>query len=431
MPERNLLPKHLAQNIVNKKAFAEPGRMSETFTWIRKNKPLALAEVDGFYPFWVVSKYDDLKKIATDRHNFSTTRLPMILMDKSSIDHMVALTNGDPNTFRSLVTMDEPEHRKQRALFHDWFLPASLRKLENRIRQIACEVLTNFRADNNTQDFVADFAEKYPRKVIREIIGIPEDNEWRLTLLGNLLFSAQDEDIDQEKSGLNDTDFFAKQHTVLNEMCDYFQILIKERLDDPQNDILTLLSKAEIDGKPLEPMATLGHVISFASAGHHTSAATLANIVWLLAQHPEYVERLKIDSEFMSPFIQETLRFTSPAKHFMRTAINDIEIRGQQIKAGEWVYLSFPSANFDEDIFTDPFTFNPDRNPNRHFAFGIGTHRCIGQALAAMELRIFTEELLKRCDDITLTGTANLTEAIWVQGLKSLPVSFSNTLNNS
>lgn len=422
----SVLPGEIASNIVDKKAFSTPGKMAEIFTWIRDNKPLALAEIAGFHPFWVVSKYEDLARIASDNDNFSTTRLPMILMEKTSIEHMMTLTGGDPNTFRSLVTMDEPEHRKQRMLFHDWFLPASLKKLERRIREIACEVLTDFHADGTSYDFVADFAEKYPRKVIRELIGIPEDNEWRLTLLGNLLFSAQDGDVDEEKSRLDDTEFFAEQRAVIEEMCDYFQVLIQERLAEPQNDILTLLSTAEVDGKALEPMATLGHVIGFASAGHHTTAATLAYIVWLLARHPEYIARLGNDPDFISPFIQETLRFTSPAKHFMRTAINDVEIRGQQIKAGDWVYLSYPSANFDADIFTDPFTFDPDRKANRHFAFGFGTHRCIGQALATMELRIFIDELLKRCNSINLTGTPGLTAAIWVQGLKNLPVSFSS-----
>lgn len=419
------LPKDIAASICDGKSFAEHGKMQKNFAWIRENKPLAIANVDGYLPFWVVSKYKDLQFIASNNECFSTTKLPMILMETAAMERVSELTGGDPNTFKSLVTIDEPDHRKHRNLFADWFLPASLKKLEVRIRELAVETLESLKTANGQCDFVKTVSEIYPRQVIREIIGVPKEEEWRLSLLGDLLFSAQDPEVDAVRSSVGGVEFFEMQRKKIEEMCEYFEGLMEERKKEPKNDVLTLLADAEVDGKPLEPMEKLGHIIGFASAGHHTTAATIACIIWQLAEHPEYLVELKSDKEKILPFIHETLRFVTPAKHFMRTAIKDVEVNGQQIKAGDWVYLSFPSANYDEEVFENPFTFNPARENNRHFSFGIGVHRCIGQPLGILEQRILIEEMLKIVDTLELSGDPALTEATWVQGPKSLPISFT------
>jgi cytochrome P450 len=147
--------------------------------------------------------------------------------------------------------------------------------------------------------------------------------------------------------------------------------------------------------------------------------------MWLLAKRPDLLARLKAQPRDISRFVEEAIRWTTPVKHFVRSAAEDYELAGQRIAKGDLLYLSFASANRDETVFDDPFCFNIDRNPNRHLAFGFGDHVCIGQHLARLEMRLFWEELIPRLRSVTAAGDLKISESEFVSGPKSVPITFA------
>jgi len=143
-----------------------------------------------------------------------------------------------------------------------------------------------------------------------------------------------------------------------------------------------------------------------------------------LLDNPDQLQKLMADHNLINGFVEESIRWVTPVKHFMRTATDDAEVRGQKIKKGDWLMLCYPSGNRDEDHFTDPFKFDIERSPNKHVAFGYGAHICLGQHLGRMEMRVLWEELLPRLKSIKWNGTPKRTEANFVCGPKSVPVRY-------
>jgi cytochrome P450 len=168
----------------------------------------------------------------------------------------------------------------------------------------------------------------------------------------------------------------------------------------------------------------MGYYIIAATAGHDTTSSTTAGALWALAERPELWQRLQNDPSLVGGLIEESIRWVTPVKHFMRTATEDTELAGQKIAKGDWMMLSYPSGNRDEAVFDAPFEFRIDRSPNRHVAFGYGAHVCLGQHLARMEMRILWEELLQRVASIELDGTPKRMAAAFVCGPKSVPIRF-------
>src|SRR5262249_51971633 len=171
----------------------------------------------------------------------------------------------------------------------------------------------------------------------------------------------------------------------------------------------------------------VSYYLIVAAAGHDTSSAAISGGMHALVEFPDQLARLQSDPSLMPLAVEEMIRWTTPVKEFMRTAQRDYEIRGVRISAGESVLLSYVSGNRDEDVFSDPFTFDVGRDPNKHVAFGYGVHFCLGAALARMEVNSFFSELLPRLKSIELTGDPELTATTFVGGLKHLPVRYSLT----
>jgi cytochrome P450 len=167
-----------------------------------------------------------------------------------------------------------------------------------------------------------------------------------------------------------------------------------------------------------------GYYIIIATAGHDTTSASTAGAIMELAKNPAMFERYRAAEADKAGLIEEAIRWTTPVQHFMRSATEDTEVAGQKISKGDWMMLCYASANRDETVFADPFTFNPDRTPNHQVAFGYGGHVCLGQHLARMEMRILMEELLPRLKSIELCGDPARVESVFVGGLKRLPIRF-------
>jgi cytochrome P450 len=168
----------------------------------------------------------------------------------------------------------------------------------------------------------------------------------------------------------------------------------------------------------------MSYYIIAATAGHDTTSSTTAGALWALGEDPGQFRRVKADPGLIPGLVEESIRWVTPVKHFMRTATADAELAGQQIAKGDWMMLCYPSGNRDEAAFDDPFKFRSDRSPNKHVAFGYGAHVCLGQHLARMEMRILWEELFARLESFELDGEPKRMVANFVCGPKSVPIRF-------
>jgi cytochrome P450 len=231
------------------------------------------------------------------------------------------------------------------------------------------------------------------------------------------LFGAADEDLQR---GSTPEDLMA----VIQDFFVYFSALTDERRAHPTDDLASAVANATIEGEPLTPMQTISYYVITATAGHDTTASAMAGGMQALIEHPDQLARLQADPSLIATTADEMIRWVTPVKHFMRTATEPHALRGRTIEAGQSVLLSYPSANRDEDVFTDPFGFDIGRSPNKHLAFGFGVHFCLGAMLARMELKAVFSELVPRLRSIELAGEPALSKTLFVGGLKRLPVRY-------
>ena len=185
-----------------------------------------------------------------------------------------------------------------------------------------------------------------------------------------------------------------------------------------------MIANAELDGHPLGDLETISYYVIIATAGHDTTSSAMAGGMQALIDHPDQLARLRGDMSLLPTAVDEMIRWVSPVKHFMRTARTDYELGGKRIKAGDWLMLSYVSANRDEAEFAAPFTFDVGRTPNHHLAFGFGPHFCLGTQLAKMELESLFGAILPRLEQVDLAGRPQLTKAIFVNGHRSLPIRY-------
>ena len=419
------IPTHIAETIVDPKSYAEWDKSHEAFAWLRANAPLDVAEVEGFDPFWVVSKHADILNIERQNDLFHNEDRSATLTTIEADQKVRAMMGGSPNLLRSLVQMDNPDHHQYRRLTQGWFMPQNLRKLEERIREIARGFIDRMAEKGTECDFAQDVAFLYPLHVVMEVIGVPEEDEPRMLKLTQELFGAQDPEVNRTGESVSDTDAgIANIMETVGDFMTYFNAMTEDRRANPRDDLASVIANGEVYGKPLGHLEAMSYYIIAATAGHDTTSATTAGALWALAENPAQFRKLKDDLSLIPSMVEESIRWETPVKHFMRTATDDTEVAGQKIKKGDWLYLSYPSGNRDEAVFDDPYSFQIDRSPNKHVAFGYGAHVCLGQHLGRMEMRILWEELLPRLESVELNGEPTRVQANFVSGPKSIPIKF-------
>lgn len=419
------IPTKLVAPIFDPATFTDPDKVDEIFTRLRKDYPLAVAEVPGFDPHWIVTKAEDIKEICRESAAFHNGDRSKMLVSKASEDLIKQYTGGDYNILKTLVHMDGDEHRKYRDITQEQFMPRNVGNFEPTIREIAKSFIAKLENSGSHCDFAQDIAVQYPLTVICTLIGIPEEDHALMLKLTQWMFNYADPDLRRPGADPNNP----AEHTetwnrVYKEFEEYYEPVIKDRQTCPREDLASLISNGKIDGCPMEHRAQISYFIIASTAGHDTTSATLATAISVLAERPEVLEQLKANLELIPAFIEETIRWASPVKHFLRHATQDYELRGQQIKKGDLMYLSYISGNRDEDLIEDPFEFRIDRKPNRHVAFAFGNHICLGQHLARLELKIMLEELLPHLESLQLTGKPKLAISDLVCGPKSVPIQY-------
>jgi cytochrome P450 len=416
------VPATIAAMLVDPTSYADQ-RIHDAYRWLRANNPLGVARPEGYAPFWVVTRHADIAAVSRQNELFHNADRPTTLSTVAFEERVRQITGGS-NLVRSLVQMDAPDHPKYRALTQGWFMPANLVKFEPRVREIARHTVEKMMAKGGACDFVADVALGYPLHVIMDILGVPEKDEPRMLRLTQELFGSQDPDKARLRDQLTAEQLAFMLQAVITDFSIYFRAITEDRRRQPRDDLATVIANARINGDYLPEHDATSYYIIVATAGHDTTSSSTAGAIWALAENPEQLAMVKANPELIPGLVDEAIRWMTPVKHFMRSATADTELGGRQIRKGDWLMLCYASANRDEEVFEEPYQFRCDRKPNRHIAFGYGAHLCLGQYLAKLEMRILFEELLPRLESIALDGEPVMTQAVFVNGPKRLPIRF-------
>jgi cytochrome P450 len=410
--------------IADPKTYGDEAQIHALLAGLRADDPVHWTEPDGFRPYWAVTKYADILEI--ERLNDKFLNEPRsTLMNIQTERDLAAMWGGpDPRTgrvspFRTLIDMDNPDHRAYRGLSQAWFMPANLKKLEARVAELARRYVDAMMARGPECDFARDIAVYYPLHVIMSILGVPESDEPLMLKLTQELFGGADPDMKRKESADG-----VSTNTIMDFFV-YFNKMTAERRAHPGEDLASVIANGKVNGCPLGDLETASYYIIVATAGHDTTSSTIAGGLRALIENPDELEKLKANPDLLSPAVDEMFRWVTPVQHFMRTATQDYELRGRKIRAKDALQLLYISGNRDEEAFVDPFRFKVDREPNRHVAFGYGAHVCLGQHLAKMEIRAFFKELLARLERIELAGEPKRIQSAFVTGLKTLPVRYS------
>lgn len=419
-----LAPSDMAEMITDPRSYADPAQVEDAFAWLRANKPVSQVVTQTYDPFWLITKHADVLEIERQADVFRNGDRSTVLVGRDMLQALDERLHT-PHLSRSVVNMDDREHRVYRSLTQSWFMPGSVKKLSDRIRVIARAHVERMLARGGECDFVSDVALHFPLHIVMEILGVPEEDEDRMLLLTQQLFGARDPELSRQADAMSDPakalDVF---EAVLGDFYSYFDKLTEDRRASPRDDVASVIANALIDGEPIGKREANGYYVLVATAGHDTTSASTSGAIWALAERPELLARLQADPSGIKGLVDEAIRWTTPVKHFMRTAARDYELRGQTIKAGDWLMLSYLSANRDEEVFDDPKAFRIDREANKQLAFGYGAHVCLGQHLAKLEMQILLEELLPRLKSVELAGTPAWTQSVFVSGPKRLPIRF-------
>jgi cytochrome P450 len=400
----------------NPAAYADEAALHEALGLLRREAPVHWVEAPGYEPFWAVTRHTDIMEI--ERNNALFLNAPRPLLGTAVMDAQLKQQEADGMALRTLIHMDDPQHKVVRAIGADWFRPRAMRALEERVSELARQYVDRMVDFGGECDFATQVAVHYPLYVILSLLGLPESDFPRLLKLTQEMFGGGDEELrrGETPAELLQTllDFFA-----------YFQDLTTARRTSPTGDLASAIANARVDGEYLSDFDTASYYVIIATAGHDTTSSTIAGGLHALIEHPAELARLRDNPVLLPTAADEMIRWVTPVKEFMRTAAADTEVGGVPVRQGQALLLSYPSANRDEEVFADPFRFDVGRDPNRHLAFGFGVHFCLGAALARMETRAFFAELLPRLESIELAGQPEWIATTFVGGLKHLPIRYS------
>ncbi len=377
-----------------------------TFRKLRTERPVMFHEEPGGKGFWAITKYADVVAISKDPRTFSSARGGTNIWD---------LPQENLSTIQMLmVNMDPPQHQKFRKLVSRGFTPRMIARLEPFVREAAVRIIETA-GELREFDFVRHVAGELPLIVIADLMGIPQSERHLVFDWSNRLIGFDDPEF---QTSLEDGTQAAM------EMWAYANQLAVERKRAPGEDLISVLLTGEVDSENLTEMEFDAFFLMLAVAGNETTRNAITGGTLTLLEHPEQKQKLIEQPELLDGAVEEMLRWVTPVMHFRRTAMRDVEMRGQTIKDGDKVVMFYPAANRDEEVFPNADVFDITRTPNDHLSFGVGQHFCLGASLARLELRMFFEELLKRYPGVELNGEVRRLRSNFINGYKTVPVRF-------
>jgi len=406
-----------AKVLADPTAYADDARLHAALTHLRANNPVAWVDNPPYRPFWAITKHADI--MAIERANDLFLSEPRPLLAPAEADDFAKAQLDAGMGLRTLIHMDDPHHRKVRAIGADWFRPKAMRDLKVQVDRLAKRYVDRLREIGPECDFVTEIAVNFPLYVIMSLLGLPEDDFPRMHMLTQEMFGGEDEEYNKRGKSPEE------QLTILLDFFTYFSELTASRREHPTEDLASAIANGRVDGEPLSDVDTASYYVIVASAGHDTTKDAISGGLLALIETPSELERLRQNMDLMPTAVEEMVRWATPVKEFMRTAAEDTTVRGVPIGKGESVYLAYVSGNRDEEVFDDPFRFDVSRDPNKHMAFGYGVHFCLGAALARMEMNSLYSELIPRLESIELAGEPELAATTFVGGLKHLPIRYS------
>jgi len=398
-------------DLIDAARYARRGYPHETWRRLRAESPVARFHPEGYEPFWAITKHADILEIAKQPTRFSSARGLTLLRTG------VVMPPSD-----MVVMLDPPQHGPMRRVANAGFTPRAVRERREDIDRIALDILDGATPPdgNNSLDFVESIAAPFPLAVIAWILGVPRDDwqmlfRWTNEVIGK-------EDPEYRRPGETPAQTFKRAR---GEVRTYFHRLIEERRNEPGDDLVSDLLSGEVNGAPLTETQVVSYCELLVEAGNETTRNAISGGVLAFAEHPAEWDKLRDRPALLPDAVEEILRWVSPISHFTRTATEDSEIRGTTISAGEQVALYFASANRDEEVFDDPFTFRVDRRPNPHLAFGFGEHFCMGAHVARVELETIFRHLLARLESFEVVGTVERLSSTVNGSIKHLPMTYS------
>jgi cholest-4-en-3-one 26-monooxygenase len=398
-------------DLLDRDRFTE-GIPHEWFTYLRHNAPIYHHPEPAGPGFWVFSKHEDVVAIGRDAKHFSSDQRRGGVVGLENIPDAPEWQEEG----QLMLTMDPPSHTRHRRLVNRGFTPKMIGMLEPHIREVTVAIIEDA-IKKGELDFVVDVASELPLQVIAELMGVPQEDRHKVFDWSNRMI------------GSEDPEYTVAQEDVQNaqiEMFMYAQQLADRRRAEPKDDIITKLLEADIDGEQLSDMDFNLFFLLLAVAGNETTRNSISHGMNAFLENPDQYQLLVDKPELMDSAIEEILRWASPVMYFRRNVTDDLDYKGNALKAGDKVSIWYVSANRDEDVFTDPFTFDITRSPNDHIAFGGGgPHHCLGSNLARMEMRLFFEELTRRVPKVESIGAISRLRSNFIGGIKHLPVRFT------
>jgi len=374
------------------------GDSRSVYKWMRANEP-------------VFRDRNGLAAAATYQAVIDAERAPELFSNAGGI-------RPDQDAPPMMIAMNDPGHLLRRKLVNAGFTRKRVKDRDQSIGAL-CDALIDAVCERGECDFVWDIAAPLPMAVIGDILGVlPEQRETFLRW--------SDDMMNFLSSTTAQTDFQVTVDAFVA-YTDFMMGMIAARKAEPTDDLVSVLVHAEVDGEKLADHEIINEVLLLLIGGDETTRHTLSGGTAQLLGHPEQHQRLVNELKLLPNAIEEMLRWTAPVKNMARTLTADVEFHGTQLRRGEKMILLFESANFDEAVFGDPENFRIDRYPNNHMAFGFGTHFCLGNQLARLELSIMQERLLQRLPDMRLASEEPLPlrPANFVSGLEKMPVKFT------
>jgi cytochrome P450 family 142 subfamily A polypeptide 1 len=343
--------------------------------WLREHDPVHWNDPAGV---WGITRYDDVRDIS---------RRPDVWSSVGGI-------RPDSGPTGMMIEQDDPVHRQRRQLVNKGFTPLQIRRQEGKVRSIVDRLLDRV-IDQGQCDFVTDVAAWLPLVMIGDALGFEEADhptllEWSDDLMRGL--------------GQDDPEKLTAMMAAFEGYTTYMAGVIAKRRSSPADDLTSILVHAEVDGERFDDATLVHETLLILIGGDETTRHVITGGLYQLLRDRRRWDALLADRSLLPGAIEEMLRWVSPIKNMARTATCDVELRGRQIRNGQKVLLLYPSANRDEAHFRDPFTFDIERSPNEHLAFGFGTHFCLGSSLARLELRVLFEQLLERLPGIRLVN---------------------------
>jgi len=403
--------------------FTDASQWADMDTWhervaeVRRDEPVLRVDLDGYEPFWVLTRHADVFAVSRDDTHWKNTA-KSVLGPEADWRRMAESGMPMPAT---LVHLDDQEHRTHRQVTNDWFKPAAVKHRQPRIDELADLFIARMRDLGGACDFAYDIAQPYTLRVIMDIYGVPEEDEALMMSLTQGIFGAADPEFLGDAENPE-----AKVLASVMEFIQYFNGLTEDRRANPTDDLATVIANGKVDGELMGDTERLWYYIIVATAGHDTTSFALSGGMEALLRDPAQLDALRADPELVVNAADEMIRWTSPVRHFMRYTTEPAEIRGVSIPEGGRVLLSYPSANRDEEVFERSMTFDVTRpDADKLLSFGVGAHFCLGAQFARREIRTMLERIVRDVDHVEPTAPAEWAQSHFVSGVKHLPVAYS------